>query len=231
MKKIYSNDDVERVGAELIVSYLRRIGKGEEIPDCIDIDDFVANYLHCPVVYENIHKSSDCLGYVSNGVKPLLVYRDNRVCEVVFPKDTIILDRFLCFPAQETKRRFTLAHEAGHIITNRINRINQEACYHENNDVQARTKPELKCRFSILEIFANRFAACLLMPTESVKKYIHTYFGHDKIMLDEYGHLSTYDKALLVEIADQMNVSISSLLLRLNELELYDIYCRNGNKT
>lgn len=50
-------------------------------------------------------------------------------------------------------------------------------------------------------------------------------------MLDEYGHLSTYDKALLVEIADQMNVSISSLLLRLNELGLYDIYCRNGNKT
>ena len=62
MKKIYSNDDVERVGAEVIVSYLRRIGKGDEIPDYIDIDDFVANYLRCPVVYENIQKSSDCLG-------------------------------------------------------------------------------------------------------------------------------------------------------------------------
>ena len=231
MKKIYSNEDVERVGAEVIVSYLRRIGKGEEIPDCIDIDDFVANYLHCPVVYENIHKSSDCLGYVSNGVKPLLVYRDNKVLEVVFPKDTIILDKFYLLDGQETKRRFTLAHEAGHIITDRINRINQEACYHENNDVQARTKPELKCRYSILEVFANRFAACLLMPTESVKKYIHTYFGHDKIMLDEYGHLSTYDKALLQDIADKMNVSFSALLLRLNELGLYDIYCRNRNKT
>ncbi len=231
MKKIYTNDDVERVGAEIIVSYLRRIGKGEEIPDFIDIDDFVAKYLNCPVVYENIYKSSDCLGYLSNGVTPLLVYRDNKVCEVVFPKDTIILDRYLCSPTQETKRRFTLAHEAGHIITNRINRIEQEACYHENNDVQPRTKPELKCRFSILEVFANRFAACLLMPTESVKKYIHTYFGHDKIMLDEHGHLSTYDQALLREVADKMEVSFSALLLRLNELGLYDIYCRNGNKT
>ena len=231
MKRICNQNDVERVGAEVIVSYLRRIGKGDEIPDYIDIDDFVANYLRCPVVYENIHKSSDCLGYVSNGVKPLLVYRDNKVLEVVFPKDTIILDRYLCSPTQETKRRFTLAHEAGHIITNRINRIEQEACYHENNDVQPRTKPELKCRFSILEVFANRFAACLLMPTESVKKYIHTYFGHDKIMLDEHGHLSTYDQALLREVADKMEVSFSALLLRLNELGLYDIYCRNGNKT
>lgn len=229
MKKIYTNEDVERVSAEVIVSYLRRSGKGEEIPDFIDIDDFVANYLNCPVVYENVRRSSDCLGYVSNGVKPLLVYRDNRVCEVVFPKDTIILDKFLLLDGQETKRRFTLAHEAGHIITNRINRINQEACYHDNNDVQARSKQELKCRFSILEVFANRFAACLLMPAESVKKYIHTYFGQDKIMLDEYGHLNTYDKALLVEIADRMNVSFSSFLLRLNELGLYEIYCRKGN--
>ena len=230
MKKIYNNEDVERISSEVLVSYLRRIGKGEEIPAYIDIDDFVANYLHCPVVYENIHKSSDCLGYVSNGVKPLLVYRDHEVREVVFPKDTIILDRYLCYPTQETKRRFTLAHEAGHIITSRINRINQEACYHENNGVQKRSKEELKSRFSLLEVFANRFAACLLMPAETVKKYIHSYFGQDKIMLDEYGHLSTYDKALLGEIADKMNVSMSALLLRLNELELYDIYCRSGNK-
>ena len=122
-----------------------------------------------------------------------------------------------------------MAHEAGHFITNRINnRTYAEACYHENDGITVRTKQDLVNRFSMDEYFANRFASCLLMPAQTVKKYIRAYFDRDKVPLDEHGNLNTYDQALLREIADKLNVSMTSFIYRLNELQLYDIYCGNG---
>ncbi len=228
MKRIINQNDVERVSAEVIVSYLRRIGMNDMVPDCIDIDDFVAKYLKCNVVIEDIYQSSDCLGYLSYGIKPLRVYRDGRVCEIVFPANTIILDRFLYNPGLETKRRFTLAHEAGHFILNRINdNPYAEACYHENDGVHVRSKQELNNRFSPDETFANRFASALLLPAQTVKKYIRFYFDSDKIPLDEHGKLNTFDMATLKDIARKLNVSMTTFMIRLNELKLYSIYKGN----
>ena len=90
MKRIINQNDVERVSAEVIISYLRRIGMNDMVPDCIDIDDFVAKYLKCNVVIEDIYQSSDCLGYLSYGINPLRVYRDDKVCEVIF--QTLVFD-------------------------------------------------------------------------------------------------------------------------------------------
>lgn len=229
MKRICNQNDVERVSAEVLVAYFRKIGMSDTVPDCVNIDDFVAKYLKCNVVIEDIYQSSDCLGYLSYGIKPLRVYRDGSVCEILFPANTIVLDRFLYSSGQETKRRFTLAHEAGHFITNRINnRPLAEACYHENNGVEVRTKQDLTNRFSIDEYFANRFASSLLMPVQTVKKYIRAYFDSDKVPLDEHGNLNTYDQAILKEIANKLNVSMTTFIYRLNELQLYDIYCGKG---
>ena len=229
MKRICNQNDVERVSAEVLVAYFRKIGMNDTVPDCVNIYDFVAKYLKCNVVIEDIYQSSDCLGYLSYGIKPLRVYRDGSVCEILFPTNTIVLDRFLYSSGQETKRRFTLAHEAGHFITNRINnRPYAEACYHENNGVEVRTKQDLTNRFSIDEYFANRFASSLLMPVQTVKKYIRAYFDSDKVPLDEHGNLNTYDQAILKEIANKLNVSMTTFIYRLNELQLYDIYCGKG---
>ena len=47
----------------------------------------------------------------------------------MFPKDTIVLDNYLKQPSQFNRKRFTLAHELGHIIKNRM--INgKDARYH-----------------------------------------------------------------------------------------------------
>ena len=228
MKRISSQNDVERVSAEVLIAYFRRIGKGDVIPDYVDIDDFVTKYLKCDIVIEDIYLSSDCLGYLSYGIKPLKVYRDGTVCEVVFPANTIVLDRYLYKDGLETKRRFTLAHEAGHFITNKINnKPHAEACYHANDGVQARTKQELTSRFSMDEYFANKFASALLLPAQTVKKYIRYYFDSDKIPLDEHGNLNDFDLATLRDIAKALNVSMTTFMLRLNELELYSIYKGN----
>ena len=228
MKRIYSFDDVERVSAEVLIAYLRRIGKGDVIPDCVDIDEFVTKYLKCNIVIDDIYQSNDCLGYISYGIKPLRVYRNGKICEVVFPANTIILDRYLYNPGLETKRRFTLAHEAGHFILNKINdKPYAEACYHENDGVDVRSKQDLNNRFSPDETFANRFASALLLPAQTVKKYIHFYFDSDKIPLDEHGKLNTFDLATLRDIAKELNVSMTTFMIRLNELKLYSIYKGN----
>ena len=229
MKRICNQNDVERVSAEVLIAYLRKIGKPDMVPDYVDIDDFVTNYLKCDIVIEDIYQSSDCLGYLSYGIKPLRVYRNGKVCDVLFPANTIVLDRYLYNPEMEAKRRFTLAHEAGHFITNRINeKPLAEACFHENDGVQIRTRQDLANRFSLDEYFANKFASCLLLPAQTVKKYIREYFDRDKVLLDERGNLNAYDYATLKEIAKKLKVSMTTFNYRLNELGLYEIYCGKG---
>ena len=95
MKRICNQNDIERVSAEVLVAYFRKMGLDGTIPDCVDIDEFVTKYLKCNVVIEDIYQSSDCLGYLSYGINPLRVYRDGKVCEVIFPANTIVLDRYL----------------------------------------------------------------------------------------------------------------------------------------
>ena len=98
MKRICNQNDIERVSAEVLVAYFRKMGLDGTIPNYVDIDEFVTKYLKCNVVIEDIYQSSDCLGYLSYGINPLRVYRDGKVCEVIFPANTIVLDRYLYNP-------------------------------------------------------------------------------------------------------------------------------------
>jgi hypothetical protein len=74
--------------------------------------------------------------------------------------------------------RFTLAHEAGHWRMHRqlfFLRANQFSLIPENVE-----RPEYICRSSDtapIEYQANRFASCLLMPREMLKRYWHEWRG------------------------------------------------------
>ena len=50
---------------------------------------------------------------------PLRVIRNREPQTIVFPADTVVIDRFLLQVRNSARRRFTLAHEAAHIILNR----------------------------------------------------------------------------------------------------------------
>ena len=224
MTRICNLNDVERVSAEIMAAYLQKFGKRSEMPESININDFVVNYLGCTLIYENIYEK-DCLGYLSNGTRPLKISRMGEIRKIIFPKDAIVLDKYLLGPGQEAKRRFTLAHEAGHLVTFRINeRPNSVACYHEQNGIVALSKNELLDRYNLQELFANRFAACFLMPADLVRQYVKLYFNCNNVTLDEYGKIRTYDMALIRKIAERMKVSISALTIRLEELDLYAPY-------
>jgi IrrE N-terminal-like domain len=82
------------------------------------------------------------------------------------------------YPAMLGRYRFTLAHEAGHWRLHRQlfqKNANQLRLLPEKAD-----RPEYICRSSDtepIEYQANRFASCLLMPREMVKRAWHEWRG------------------------------------------------------
>lgn len=91
------------------------------------------------------------------------------------------------YPAMLGRFHFTLAHEAGHWRLHRqlfLRRANQHSLFPEG-----KVRPEYICRSSDtepIEYQANRFASCLLMPREIVKRSWHEWRdGMDPIFLPD----------------------------------------------
>lgn len=82
------------------------------------------------------------------------------------------------YPAKLGRYRFTLAHEAGHWRLHRhlfLRKANQQSLLPESV-----SRPEYICRSSDkepIEYQADRFASCLLMPKEMVKRAWHEWRG------------------------------------------------------
>lgn len=72
----------------------KKLGEGTIIRQ-IDIEDFAATMLGCTIMYETIDEDVDCLGFLSDGVVPLPVIRNGQTVKVLFPKDTIVIDKYL----------------------------------------------------------------------------------------------------------------------------------------
>lgn len=221
--RFMNNDEIELTCSQMLDQYLESIGERNKILPSIDIDNFVLNFLHCTIVYENIAARSNCLGFASNGVDTICINRNGRKKEVVYPRDTIILDSYLMTSGNESKRRFVLGHEAGHVITNRI--YGNQAAYHNHAfDKEANYNQQLLMgEFNIYETQADRISACLLMPKNILLKYLETYLNSHKVIRYENHGISLYDQSMLKKIASEMKVSITALMIRLKELNLIEV--------
>ncbi|MCR5593352.1 MAG: ImmA/IrrE family metallo-endopeptidase [Saccharofermentans sp.] len=183
----------------------------------IDIEELVKNQLGCTIVFESITEYDDCLAYASNGIKPLEVMRNGYRQNVLFPKNTIVLDNYLNQPKLICKKRFTIGHEAGHIIKNQL-KNNNEAKFHRVNNVPVKDKDEIKDRYSITEVEANRFAACLLMPESMVAMLMEQYYGNEYIYKYADNMLSPKDSDNVCHMAKTLGVSYTAMFYRLKEL-------------
>lgn len=55
------------------------------------------------MVYEQIAENDpDKIGFASDGVRPLVVWRNGRKSSVIFPKDTVVLETLLLNPSKKT---------------------------------------------------------------------------------------------------------------------------------
>jgi integrase len=99
------------------------------LPIWVDIDG-IARHIGLSVRYESIAENDkDKIAFLSDGLRPLAVYRGNEPELIIFPKDTVILDKFLLRSGEETRRRFSLAHEVGHKIIFLTDPTQQAACF------------------------------------------------------------------------------------------------------
>lgn len=235
IKPLTSFRELDALGEELSREYTVQTRRWNA--RCFDIEGFITDYLKLKIVYETFaEKDGSKIGFLANGIDPLLVRRDGVVASVVFPKDTIVIEKYLLKSEESCRRRFTLAHEAAHHIMDR-HAPQKVACFRSDFDNEAAySDNDLHRIFSINESLTNRLGAAILMPGFLIAKALKKYNDSNKLKCyssSEGMVLAQEDKMKTQRMADSLGVSYSALLNRLKELNLLDYhplseYIRNG---
>lgn len=223
MTNYISRAEADELCDALIREY---IGKETAVVSAVDIDGFVRDYLKCRIIYESIaEEDRDRIGFTGDGKRPLSVCRDGKTEKVVYPKNTIVLDKYLLTPSEACRRRFVLGHEAGHILANRIN-PDSPACFHhfESPEQTKHTFDEIRERYSINEWQANVFAAALLMPRFVMADVLKRFNGGKRLPV--YGETVFHprEKSILKKMAAFLQVSFTALVIRLRDLSFLNYH-------
>jgi len=221
LKTLVTNAELEQVGEGLIRKY---IGDKHPPPRCIDIEGFISDFLHLPIVYAPIAETDrDKIGFLSDGKYPLKVYEGGQIVERVFPVGTVVIDRFLLRDDRSGQRRFTLAHEAAHIIFERMSPLAPGPCFNRYFDAeQSYSIYELRDRLNLCETQTDRLASVLLMPRFLTERTLAEHTGGHLIPVYGNGVLKSRDKVTVQTMANELGVSFSALLNRLRVLARLD---------
>lgn len=222
MKNLSSFEELEELGEAIIKEYLKHAKLTESF--CIDIEGFLISYLGLDLVYDNFAET-DCgrIGFLSDGVRKLWVYHDHKRIQVLYPKDTVVLDNILLRDNESGRHRFSMAHEAAHKVLEKHIPKQTMPCFHSVFDTEASyTQEELQQAFSWNELLADRLGAIFLMPRFLVDKAIKKY--SDKSYFIVYGNsiFTENDKIAIHKIANCMGVSYTAFVIRLRELDLLE---------
>ena len=223
MQRIASFQELEVLGEGFAYDYMKKHGRLRSAS--LDIEGFITEYLGLKVVFENIaEEDATKIGFVSDGVTPLTVSRDNETSAVVFPKNTIVIDRYLLRNSQSSRRRFILAHEAAHVILEKHLPQRCEARYKSEFSQEAFYSFEDQMRmFSMDEVMTDRLAAVMLMPPFLVSRVIKRHNGGNAVCCFEGCVFSPKARLTVQKMADDLGVSYSAMINRLRELKLLEI--------
>ena len=223
MSNYISRAELDEISEGLIKVYIS--DKHQDIQS-IDIDDFVKSFLNLRIEYAHFAEEDPSkIGFISDGNTPLLIYLNGRIVPFVFPKDTIVLDKFLLAKKENGRRRFTLAHEAAHYILERIQVSSRVARFHTEYDSQRTyTRDELAKMFAAIEWQADVMAASLLMPEFIVKRTVRRCAKADYIKIYGDNTLAAKDKLIISTMAKQLEVSHTALFIRLKNLGIFEYH-------
>ena len=94
MKKFTTYSEIENLCEAMIKDFMKR--KHYTNAHCVDIEAFVTEYLGIPIVYETFAEPDPGrIGFLSDGIRPLWVVRGNEKKQVLFPKNTVVLEKYL----------------------------------------------------------------------------------------------------------------------------------------
>ena len=219
MDVLLSGAELDELGERMVKDYLA----GREVK-AVDIEDFVSSYLGLSVRYETIAEADEGkIGFISDGRTPLWVSRKDGPVQEIFDETTIVIDKYLLNESEKSRKRFTLAHEAGHYLLERFNPAGASAefCYEYDSDREY-TKEDLSGRFNIIEWQANNLAAALLMPGFLLRKAVEVW--NDGYPIPVYGtNVLPFDSRMKVRgMAERLGVSHTALMIQLRKHKLVE---------
>ena len=222
MKSLSSFQELDALGEGLSRDYTKKTHRWNAL--CFDIEGFITDYLGLCICYESFaEKDSSKIGFLANGIDPLLVHRGCETVSVVFPKDTIVIERYLLQVHESSRKRFTMAHEASHKILERHIPMQTVACFHSDFDAEnVYPREDLKRMFSLNETLTNRLGAAILMPLFLVEKALRKYNSGQPLKCYDGGVFAQNDKLIAQNMANSLGVSYSAFITRLRELNLLD---------
>lgn len=143
--------------------------------------------------------------------------------QVLFPKDTVVIDNYYLDPEYSAQLRFHMAHEAAHKLIELHVPVRSTAYFHCELDAGVEIPmDELHEVFSMMELYANRLAAVLLMPKSLVMRNLKKHHNGEPVKLYGTSIIAQDDKLAMMRMADSMGVSYTALFNRMRELDIFD---------
>lgn len=216
MTNYISQAEAEELCEAMLSQYY---GRDAPAPQSVDIDGFVRDYLRCTVLYETFAEDDpNKIGFAGDGRTPLKIRRNGQAVSMVLPFKTIVLDGYLLRPEEHTHRRFTLGHEAGHVISMRIN-PDSAACFHRTHDREREyTLRDIQEMYNMSEWQANTISASLLMPRPMMRDTLERFNGGKPLPVYGEAVFHPREKVILKKMADSLEVSFTALVIRLRRL-------------
>ncbi len=215
MKSYISYDELEELGETIVRAYVSKTRRYNAL--CVDIEGLVTDYLGLTIVYESIAEDdANKIGFLSNGKHPLWVYRNGQRTQVLFPKNTVVVDKVLLNESESSRLRFTLGHEGAHSIIAKQNPMQDVACFHNEFDPERKyTIEEQKELMSFSEAQADRLGSVMLMPRFILQKVLKKHGYTDGVPVYGWNVFAPKDKVKLRKMANCMGVSFQALVIRL----------------
>ncbi len=219
--KYYSFEEIDELGETLVRKYIE--DKNLKNVWCIDVEGIATDLLGCTIVYAQFaEEDPNKSGFLADGDTPLKIYRDNKSQEVVFPADTIVVDLPMKLKRNYAQERFTIMHEGGHKVMESHTPGLAKAYYESRFDFEYDyNKEDIARIFNTCEIYANRFAAAVLMPRFLLDKALKTYNNGEYITIYGSYLIKAADKLVIQKIANRLGVSYTALLNRFKSLKMY----------
>lgn len=224
MNNYMSRAELEEVSEGLIKVYAEHFRN--RVVQYIDIEHFITEFLMLKIEYAPFAEDEiGRIGFLADGETPLLIHQNGKIIPFVFPKNTIVLDKFLLSEKEQGRRRFTMAHEASHHILNKMNAVPSAGrFYTEYDGERSYSKEELVQMFASAEWQADTMGAALLMPKQIVENALAKYNQSQKIKVYGDNILPQREKNVIRKMAGYISVSYTALLIRLRDMNFLDYH-------
>ena len=219
-----SRAELEEISEGLITAYANKFSN--RVIQSIDIEHFITEFLMLRIEYASFAEDdAGRIGFLADGATPLLIHQDGKIIPFVFPKDTIVLDKFLLAEKEQGRRRFTMAHEASHHILSKMYAMPSEGRFHAEYDSErSYSKEELAQMFASVEWQADTMGASLLMPRRIIENALAKYNQSNPIRVYGDNTITSKDKAVIRRMAAYIGVSYTALVIRLRDMGLFEYH-------